>query len=525
MQVSGNFAKSKTECNTNKEGILKTLTLLIVVVLCLVSVTAFAGGIVTNTNQSAQFTRTLNRNASTDLDAVYYNPAGLSRLSEGLHLHLSNQTIWQTKTVINNFPTLNNDEFVGDVFAPLFPSLYLAYKSGKMAVSAGFEPIGGGGGAVYEDGLPSFEMPVSGLVPQLGVQGYKMDTKFEGTSVYYAGQAGVTYKLSDMISLAVGGRVVMAKNTYDGYLRDIMVTADGVNWLTPGAYLTAVANNLSNTASSLQPIIDAGAGGYTLPQLEDAGHLTEDQVTQLQGGLTSLGYDPSGLTASQVQGIYSGAATATSDQIPYVEAATADVEVDAAQDATGFSPIFSAFITPFKGLDIALRYEMKTELTLVNDTEVDGSGMFPDGAETHADMPAMFAMGVAYQVMPKLRTEANLNYYFNKDVNWEGKEDKVDNGIEFGLTFEYKLTDQFLVSAGYSYGDQKVEPGYQTDLSYSLPSSTLAAGFGYKLSPKLMLNAGIMNVFYDEGEKVTTNYTETYQKTTLGFGVGFDYSF
>ncbi len=328
-----------------------------------------------------------------------------------------------------------------------------------------------------------------------------------------------------MLSLAVGGRVVMAKNTYDGYLKDIMVTADGVNWLTPGGYLTALSNTLSNTAASLQPIIDAGAGSYTLPQLQDAGHLTQEQVDQLQGGLTNLGYDPSGLSANQVQGIYSGAADQTSDQIPYVEAATADVEVKAAQDATGFSPIFSAFITPFKGLDIALRYEMKTELTLVNDTEVDGSGMFPDEAETHADMPAMFAMGVAYQVMPKLRTEANFNYYFNKDVNWEGKEDKLDNGIEFGVALEYKLTDKFLVSAGYSYGDQKVEPGYQTDLSYSLPSSTVAGGVGFKLSPNLMLNAGIMNVFYDEGEKTTANYTETYQKTTLGVGVGFDYSF
>lgn len=505
---------------------MKTLNLLIVVVLCLVSVTAFAGGIVTNANQSAQYTRTLNRNASTDLDAVYYNPAGLSRLDDGLYLHVSNQMIWQTKTVINNLPTLNNDEFVGDVFAPLFPNLYFAYKSGKIAISGGFEPIGGGGSAVYEDGLPSFEMPVSGLVPQLGVQGYKLDTEFEGSSVYYSGQAGLTYKLNDMISLAVGGRVVVAKNTYDGYLKDIMVTEDGTNWVTPGAYLTGVANTLSATASSLQPIIDANAGSYTLSQLQAAGHLTAEQVTQIEGGLTNLGYDdPSGLTAAQIQGIYSGAATATSNQVPVVEAATADVEVDAAQDATGFSPIFSAFFTPFDGLDIALRYEMKTELTLENDTEVDGSGMFADGVETHADIPAILAMGVAYQVMPKLRADANFNYYFNEGVNWDGKEEKIDNGIEFGVAFEYDLSDKLLISAGYSYGDQNVTPEYQTDLSYSLPSSTLAGGFGYKVSPKLMVNAGILNTFYDEDEKTTETYTETYKKTNFNVGVGFDYSF
>ena len=38
-----------------------------------------AGGLVTNTNQSAMFTRLQNRNASTSIDAVYFNPAGLTR--------------------------------------------------------------------------------------------------------------------------------------------------------------------------------------------------------------------------------------------------------------------------------------------------------------------------------------------------------------------------------------------------------------------------------------------------------------
>ena len=38
--------------------------------------------IITNTNQSTQYLRLFARNASTDTDAVYYNPAGLTKLSE-----------------------------------------------------------------------------------------------------------------------------------------------------------------------------------------------------------------------------------------------------------------------------------------------------------------------------------------------------------------------------------------------------------------------------------------------------------
>ncbi|MCK7536356.1 MAG: hypothetical protein MZV63_37935 [Marinilabiliales bacterium] len=39
-----------------------------------------AGGIVTNTNQSAAWVRMFARDASTGIDAVYFNPAGLAKL-------------------------------------------------------------------------------------------------------------------------------------------------------------------------------------------------------------------------------------------------------------------------------------------------------------------------------------------------------------------------------------------------------------------------------------------------------------
>ncbi len=58
-----------------------------------------AGGLVTNNNQSAMFTRLQNRNASTDIDAVYFNPAGLTKLGNGFFASVNNQTITQTQTI------------------------------------------------------------------------------------------------------------------------------------------------------------------------------------------------------------------------------------------------------------------------------------------------------------------------------------------------------------------------------------------------------------------------------------------
>ncbi|MBW2321629.1 MAG: hypothetical protein JRF31_12510 [Deltaproteobacteria bacterium] len=49
----------------------------------------FAGGIENKHNWSAEYVRTLNRNAATDsADAVVYNPAGVMKMEDGFYLNL-----------------------------------------------------------------------------------------------------------------------------------------------------------------------------------------------------------------------------------------------------------------------------------------------------------------------------------------------------------------------------------------------------------------------------------------------------
>ncbi len=75
-------------------------TLLISLICLTVGFPAMAGGILTNTNQSAKYIRLLANDASLDIDAVYYNPAGLSFLSEGFHISINNQSIFQNKEIM-----------------------------------------------------------------------------------------------------------------------------------------------------------------------------------------------------------------------------------------------------------------------------------------------------------------------------------------------------------------------------------------------------------------------------------------
>ena len=83
----------------------------VVMAVILISVVAFGAGLVDNGNQSAAYIRTMNRNASTGIDAVYYNPAGLTKLEDGLYLSFSNQSIWQEKKIENDFAALKEKVF------------------------------------------------------------------------------------------------------------------------------------------------------------------------------------------------------------------------------------------------------------------------------------------------------------------------------------------------------------------------------------------------------------------------------
>ncbi|HOH31351.1 MAG TPA: hypothetical protein PLC40_16855, partial [Candidatus Hydrogenedentes bacterium] len=74
-----------------------SIAMLVVSLIFVVPVTSFASrlnqedGIMPN--HSADFVRTLNRNASTSADAAFYNPAGLAYLDyKGLTVHFSTQT-------------------------------------------------------------------------------------------------------------------------------------------------------------------------------------------------------------------------------------------------------------------------------------------------------------------------------------------------------------------------------------------------------------------------------------------------
>lgn len=529
----------------------------------LIGTGVFAGGLVTNTNQSARYTRLQSRNASILMDGVFYNPAGLTQLGTGFHFSLNNQIIGQTKSVLNDYTYLSGTpkEYIGKVSAPLFPGIYVAFNAGRFSLSAGFNPIGGGGGATYDKGLPSFEMQVADLVPSLASQNipttqYSADIFFEGSSIYFGYQLNAAYQVNRMISVGVGLRLVSAANTYNGYMKNISINPNypafgsaysggmvlASDFFTAGATtLNMLAGGANQFATGLQAIINGG-GGQVLLSAGTAAGLSAAQIAQIQQIIGAAGQNPAGISIAQAQGILLAAApvfTAKATTMTETAAKTQDLAVDAGQSGMGYTPVISVNLSPFKNLNIGLKYEFKTKLELttkVNNNQ--GGGIFTDGEKVIADMPAMFAAGIEYSPLKKLLLTASMNYYFDKNVDYDGSETLTINMIdknfkEFAAGIQYWLTGKLCVSAGWLGTFTGVNDDYQNDQRYSLNTNSIGAGLGFSITKRIELNLGGQYTFYQEGSKsfnhmLGTNsipMVETYNKNTWVVAIGLDFSF
>ena len=455
-----------------------------VLVLCCASMASAA--IVTNFNQSALYLRLLSRNASTNLDAVYYNPAGLAYLKDGFHIALHNQTITQEKTVINNHILLKNSKYTGDyskyigeVNVPFFPNFYAVYKKGALALSFGFGPNAGGGSAKYDRGLPSFETQIASIPALLTGMGlpttkYAADIVFNGSSIFFGFQANVSYAFSDMVSGALGFRYIYAVNTYEGHIKDIMI-------------------------NPLHPLINPTGQMISAPTF-----------------FTTIGQ-------------------------PVYAAATAPMAVDAEQTGSGFTPIFSLHLRPVEGLNISAKYEFNTKLELTNKTTKDiNPPMFPDGLKLRSDIPAILSFGVEYALMPQLRASVSFNYTFDKNARWEERDakgiisnraDEVDsNSYDLGIGIEYDVTKSISVSAGYLRTKYGLSADYYEDSSFELSSHTFGLGGRLRVGEKLDIDVGGFLVNYQDFTKTITYpsigaFPEKYQQTTTGFSIGLGYHF
>ena len=168
----------------------KTLTTIhLTAMLSLIATPLFAGGILNKQNVSADYVRTLNRQAATDYaDIAVYNPAGIMKMKTGKYLKIDLQFL--AKDYSNSLPgvgELDHDE-------PSFvPGFFAIHKEDKWAGYMTAALVGGGGKVDYTEGnarsvtsissLLSVPFSVAGTFPQ-SVEAKSIYTKLSIKTIF-----------------------------------------------------------------------------------------------------------------------------------------------------------------------------------------------------------------------------------------------------------------------------------------------------------------------------------------------------
>jgi long-subunit fatty acid transport protein len=387
--------------------------------------------------------------------------------------------------------------------------------------------------------LPSFEYPISDLVPALsaqGAQGYRMDAYFEGTSAWFGYQGNIAYQINDMISVALGARFVQAKDTYNGYLRNVELNMGGA-WMPASNVMYGIASTI---ATNLQPLIDGGGGSLTLDQAIAAGYMDQSTAAQIINGVGDSYTNE--MTINDIQPRFANGQNTYSATGTILEDQSAETEAT----ATGITPIISVNIKPNDQFNFSLKYEHQTKLEFTYETakdfttgfQPDGTPItkFPDGTTYQKDMPSQLVVGATYKPMDNLLISTGYHMYLDKNADWNGAEDLVDNNSwEFGLGVEYSLSESLAASLGWLTTKSGVSEAYQSDLSFSLPSNTFGGGLEYKINEMVAINLGGSYTMYKEGSKnfdhdfantgVMQPITETYTKPIWIAALGVNFNF
>lgn len=197
--------------------------------VCLATValpaSAFAGKINRYTSVNAEYARSTHRFASTDVDAAYYNPAGVAFGAEGFALEVGNQATWLGLTT--SVPGRTSES---SGWSLVSPTLMWSGRWGDWGTFGVVAPLGGG---VVRAKSPHaiFDANKGFVLDSLAAMSFFADDVgwdnafLEARNLYIGAIAGVTWRPHARVAIALGAKALR----YDGSLElrgDIILNPD-----------------------------------------------------------------------------------------------------------------------------------------------------------------------------------------------------------------------------------------------------------------------------------------------------------
>jgi long-chain fatty acid transport protein len=423
----------------------------------------FAGGIDNKTNWSAEYIRTLNRNAAIDsADIVSYNPAGVMKMEDGLFGNLSVQ-------YINKDYTNKVDGTDYDSTEPSFlPGLFALYKQDKWAGFFAFTIPGGGGYVDFKDG--NYTTTVGGALVNMtadrtmdatlqamGFPAAPLGTYYgtissqyiEGESYYYGFTIGGAYEINDMFSVSLGARYIDAHRESKGAL----------------------------TASPT-------AVGAALGATNITGNVDYEEDADGWGGIIGVNIAPS---------------SELNIGLRYETKTSLDFDQKVNTDNLGLLPSLgvndgasvSRDLPAILGLGLSYKFTPKIRVETNFTLYLNSDAGWTDTAPTSRD-PS-----------------------------------DVDNGYDLGIAVEYTFNNKLKGSLGYLHTDTGIEAKNMLPESPELNANTIGTGVAYEAIPGMILNFSLGNAFYEDDSFVSqeTGVEVEYQKNNFFLSFGIQYKF
>ena len=446
------------------------------------STSMMAGGLMTNTNYHIAFDRMFARGATTEIDGIFSNPAGMAFGHEGWQLSLNFQKPWQNRDIDATFaygkdasgaPLMYQKKYNGKAYAPIVPAIFAAYKHNRWSISSMIGIVGSGGFVKYDDGLPMFDQPLMGAFFQKGLtpDKYQFDSQVKGKQYIYGGQVNFAYRFTRHLSGAVGIRA----NYYNGYYRGHVIAST----------IPALG---SKQLVNLQLDVDQRGWGFT--------------------PVVSVNYKIQKFTFAAKYEFRTKVETKNRTNSLSVDMNNTAVDVKALAENIGNEAAVAA---------------LKTSMGDMADKIAD---YLPD-EKTRYDMPALLAVAVGYEFLPCLRATAEYHFYDDKNAKMaHDRQKELTRGThEILAGVEWDINKKFTVSCGGQRTDYGLSDGYQQDTSFACDSWSIGLGGAWNINQKVRLNASYFCSLYSNYDKVAPTIKETFSRTNHVIGVGIDYKF
>ncbi len=498
------------------------------IVFTMTTMDAFAGGILTNTNQSVLFLKNPARDAAIGLDGVYSNPAGVAFMPEGFHVAFNWQYAHQTRTITSTNPVFELGkknsgnpvkEFEGVADAPIIPSLQGAYNKGNWSIQFNLSVPGGGGSCEFANGLGSFESVVgsiANMLKPLGAQGYDMESYMKGRQYYYGIQLGAAYKVNNNLSVYGGLRMLYGDATYKAKISNILVKTAG-GYVEFGDFMQGAIAYVEDGINQ----VDAGLAQVNagIAQYEAAGATAPAELLAMQAQLT----------AQQTQ------LESTKTELGTLQKYAEGVNLLSNQDGVGIAPVIGVDYR-YKNFNFAAKYEFKTQIRMKNESTVNKASEIPavnkfrDGEKVNEDAPALLTIGAQWKPIDEVSLNLGWHHYFDKDANWYNNTQDLlrHNTNEYLAGVEWDVTDRLNVSCGGQLTRYGLSDEYMNDMSFVVNSYSIGLGFSYKVKDNVTLSAAYFQTNYDKYNREnypTAGVSDTFTRTNHVLGVGCQVDF